>query len=194
MKMIGMVLEEKLDRTAVGSSNIDAEAELENEPVRWTEKDVEIDGALQKWMVGEFDQSELSMCSTWRKVVYMDDEKWISVKEERNTAKAEFLRMEVVEKTVEKDVHRNTGDDGLNLLRHGKSADVGAFKQMRGTCNPRSEHWSPNTEKLNIPARIAGIPEVDTRKTGDDPAKKAHRVQQAEQSKCGSGSKERPDS
>ena len=50
---------------------------------------------------------------------------------------------------------------------------------MRGTCNPRSEHWSPNTEKLNIPARIPGIPEVDTRKTGDDPAEKAHRVQQA---------------
>ena len=84
----------------------------------------------------------------------MDDEKWFSVKEERNTAKAEFLRMEAIEKTGEKDVHRNTGDDGLNVLRNGKSADVGAFKQMRGTCNPRSEHWSPNTEKLNIPARI----------------------------------------
>ena len=32
VKTIGMVLEEKLDRTALGSSNIDAEAELENEP------------------------------------------------------------------------------------------------------------------------------------------------------------------
>ena len=76
-------------------------------------------------------------------------------------------------------MHRNTGDDGLNLLRHGKSADVVALKQMRGTCNPRSEHWSPNTEKLNIPARISEIPEVDTRKTGDDPAETAYRFQQA---------------
>ena len=69
VETIGMVLEEKLDRTAFGSSNIDAEAELENEPVRWTEKDVEIDGAMQKWTLGEFDQSELTMCSTSRKVV-----------------------------------------------------------------------------------------------------------------------------
>ena len=75
-------------------------------------------GAMQKWTLGEFDQSELSRCGTWRKVVYVDDEKWFSVKQERNMAKAEFLRMEAIEKTVEKDVHRNTGDDGLNLLRH----------------------------------------------------------------------------
>ena len=49
-KTIGMVLEEKLDRTALGSISIDeeeAEVELESEPVRWTEKDVEIDGAMQ---------------------------------------------------------------------------------------------------------------------------------------------------
>ena len=74
-----MVLEEKLDRTALGRSSIDeedAEVELENEPVRWKEKDVEIDSAMQKWTLGEFDQSELSMCGTWRKVVYNDDEKW----------------------------------------------------------------------------------------------------------------------
>ena len=35
------------------------------------------------------------------------------VKEERNMAKAEVLRMEVIERTGEKDVHRNTGDDGI---------------------------------------------------------------------------------
>ena len=93
VKTIGMVLEEKLYRTALGSSSIDeedAEVELENEPVRWTEKDVEIDGALQKWTLGEFDQSELSICGTWRNVVYMDDEKWFFVEEERNMAKTRF--------------------------------------------------------------------------------------------------------
>ena len=164
----------------LGSSSIDeedAEVELENEPVRWTERDVEGDGATQKWTLGEFDQSELSMCGTWRQVVYMDDEKWFSVEEERNMAKAEVLRMQVIERTGEKDVH--TGDEGLNVLGHGKSVDVGAFKQMRGTCNPKSEHWSPDTEKPNIPARTPGIPEVDTRKIRDDPAEKVHRVQQA---------------
>ena len=129
--------------------------------------------------LGEFDQSELSMCGTWRNVVYVDDEKWFFVEEERNMAKAEVLTMQVIERTGEKDVYRNTGDDGLNLLGHGKSADVGAFKQMRGTCNPKSEHWSPDTEKPNIPARTPGIPEVDTRKIGDDPAEKVHRVKQA---------------
>ena len=75
-------------------------------------------------------------------------------------AKTEVLRMQVIE-TGEKDVHRNTGDDGLNVLGHGKSADVGAFKQMRGTCNPKTEHWSRDTEKSNILAITLGIPELD---------------------------------
>ena len=109
----------------------------------------------------------------------MDDEKWFSVEEERNMAKMEVLRMQAIEKIGEKDVHGNTGDDGLNVLGRGKSADVGAFKQMRGTCNPKSEHWSPDTEKQNIPASTPGIPEVDTRKIRDDPAVRVHQVQRA---------------
>ena len=85
----------------------------------------------------------------------------------------------VIQTMCEKDVYENTGDDVLNVLGRGKSADVGLFKQMRGTCNPKSEHLSPDKEKQNIPARTPGIPEVDTRKIRDDPAERTHRVQQA---------------
>ena len=87
-----------------------------------------------------------------------------------DTPVAARRRVSVIQTMCEKDVYENTGDDGLNVFGRGKFADVGLFKQMRGTCNPKSEHLSPDREKQNTLARTPGIPEVDTRKIRDHPA------------------------
>ena len=46
-------------------------------------------------------------------------------------------------------------------------------------CSPESKHLSPVKGRLNIPARSPGTPEVETRKTRNDPAGETHRIQQA---------------
>ena len=56
-KTMGIVPEEKLDRTTSGSSSVDeehVEVELESEPVCWTERDVKVDEAMQKWTLAGF--------------------------------------------------------------------------------------------------------------------------------------------
>ena len=106
-KTMGTVHEEKLDRTTSGSSSVDeenVEVELESEPVCRTERDVKVDEALQKRILAEFGQSESSVCGTWKKIVYMDDERWFSVVEERHMANVEVLRTQDIEKTGEKTV------------------------------------------------------------------------------------------
>ena len=47
------------------------------------------------------------------------------------------------------------------------------------TCSPKSKHLSLVESRLNIPARSSGTPEVETRKTRNDPAGETHRIQQA---------------
>ena len=76
-------------------------------------------------------------------------------------------------------MHESADDGGPNVFGRGKFADVDFFKQMPETCNPRSEHLTPNKEKRSIPTRIPGKPEVEKRKTRVDPAERVHRVQQA---------------
>ena len=53
MKTIGMVLEEKVDRTALGS-NIDAEAELENSPFAGLRKMWRLMGLCRSVRLGSF--------------------------------------------------------------------------------------------------------------------------------------------
>ena len=65
------------------------------------------------------------------------------------------------------------------MFERGKFADVEIFKQMQETCNPKSEHLSPDKEEQDVLVRIPGKPEVETRKTRVDPAERVHRVQQA---------------
>ena len=47
-----------------------------------------------------------------------------------DTPVAARRRVSMIQTMREKDVYENTGDDGLNVFGHGKSADVGLFKQM----------------------------------------------------------------
>ena len=79
----------------------------------------------------------------------------------------------------EEEIHEGADDGGPNVFGRGTSADVELFKLTQETCNPKSEHLSPNKEKQNVPARIPEKPEVETRKTRVDPAERVHRVQQA---------------
>ena len=50
---------------------------------------------------------------------------------------------------------------------------------LRSMCSPKSKHLSPVNGRLSIPARSPGTPELETRKTRNDPAGETHRIQQA---------------
>ena len=68
----------------------------------------------------------------------------------------------VIQTVNEEEVHESADDGGPNVSGRGNFADVELFKQMQETCNPKSEHLSPNVEKQSIPARIPGKPDVET--------------------------------
>ena len=125
---------------------------------------------------------ELVEALKWR-VVGKTDEKTVevpqaqSVDEAVGTLVAVQRQVPMIQTVNEEEVHESADDGGPNVFGRGKFADVEFFKQMQETCNPKSEYLSPNKEKQNIPTRIPGKPEVETRKTRVDPAERVHRVQ-----------------
>ena len=118
------------------------------------------------------------------RVVEKTNEKTVDVPQAQSVDKAVGTKVAAqrqvptIQTVNEEEVHENT-DGGPNVFGRGKFADTEFLKQLQETCNPKNEHLSPHNEKQNIPARIPGKPEAETRETRVDPAERVHRVQQA---------------
>ena len=109
------------------------------------------------------------------------------------TTAAVQRQVPMIQTVNEEEVHESADHGGPNVFGCGKFAGAEFLKQMQETCNPKSEHLSPNNEKQNILARIPGTPEVETRKTRVVQPRLSTEFSRRRQSKYGSGSKERPD-
>ena len=100
-KVMEMVSEEKLDRVW-GSSGVkeSVEVDLEREfacrTTFWvdgfdekTARNMKFDEAMQKRTCAKFGQSEPSVGGPWKKIVYMDDERWFLAAEVQKVTEVE---------------------------------------------------------------------------------------------------------